>query len=161
MLSPIPTGVPFTGGGPSLHPNRLLAALLAGAIALDGCSAVREIPRAQLSDQPDQRDVVVDMRNGLHYEFDSARFGADSLWGYKRSEDEGDLAEVSTTPLALDDVSRVTVRRLDWYRTGLTMAGVLAGGIAVAVAQRKSLPSGSGDGGTIKPPPSLAHGTAR
>ncbi len=143
-----------------MRPRRVLAGFLAGALTLQSCSSLREIPRAQLADMPESRDVSVEMRNGLHYEFDSARFGPDSLWGYVRSDSEGTVTELSTTPLALDDVARVSMRRTDWYRTGLLGAAALGAVIAIAVSQHQPKNS-SGDGGPVKPPPTLTSGGDR
>ena len=82
-----------------MRPHPALAVTLAALILVEGCSALREIPREQLADQPEQKDVVVQLRSGEKREFDTARFGPDSLWGFRRSEDSGDIPELSTTPI--------------------------------------------------------------
>lgn len=143
-----------------MRPNPAIAAVLLFVLGLDGCSAMREIPPGDLAELPEQRDVRVELRSGQVFEFDQARFGPDSLWGYQRTEQDGDIPESSTTPLALVDVTRVTARRLDWYRTSLAAAAALGAGVAFAISQRKSTSSG-GDGGAVKPPPTPAGGAAR
>jgi hypothetical protein len=143
-----------------LRTRRVIAALLTTCLALESCSSLREIPRNELADLPEQRDVSVEMRNGLHYEFDTARFGPDSLWGFVRSDTSGGIPELSTTPLAMDGVARVSARRLDWYRTGLAGVAVLGAGIAFAVSQNNKGNSG-GDSGPVKPPPTLARSRRR
>jgi hypothetical protein len=143
-----------------LHHRRIIAALLVTTLGLESCSSLREIPRAELADLPEQRDVEVETRGGIHYEFDSARFGPDSLWGFVRADTGGTVTELATTPLALDEVARVAARRTDWYRTGLLAIGALGAGIAFAVSQNDK---GGSNGGSepIKPPPTLAHSRRR
>jgi hypothetical protein len=158
MLDAIRPGVP-TGLEVRLRPHSVIAVALLAATLAEGCSSLREIPRGQLADLPEQRDVVVDLRNGAHFDFESARFSADSLWGFRRSETETDIPELSTTPMSLDAVAKVSARKLDWYRTGLSAAGILGVGVAIAVAQHR--PGPAGDGTPTKGPPMLTASPKR
>ncbi|MFI5370055.1 MAG: hypothetical protein ACHQ52_00760 [Candidatus Eisenbacteria bacterium] len=142
-----------------MRPHPAFATALAALMLIEGCSVLTELPREGLADQPEQRDVVVEMRSGEKREFDSARFGPDSLWGFRRSEDSGDVPELSTTALPMDSVTRVSVRHLDWYRTGLGAAAVVGAGVALALSQRKS--STGGEGTPEKPPPARVGGRKR
>jgi len=143
-----------------VRPHPALAVTFSALLLLPSCSTLREIPRDQLADQPEQRDVVVQMKNGERRAFDSARFGPDSLWGFRPSEESGDLPEVSTTAMSLNDVSEVAIRHLDWYKTGLGVGAALAVALAVVLSQRSQTQTG-GDDGNVKPPPSLAGHAAR
>jgi hypothetical protein len=118
---------------------RLAAAAL--WLAASGCTALREVPRSQYAAQPERRNVRVMTRDSLQYEFERARFAADSLVGYHRRDVEGPVEEYSTVKLALDDVSRLTTRRVDWYRTGLI------GGVGLAAILAAALSRAGGDGG--------------
>lgn len=144
-----------------MRPSPAIAMWLLVCLSMEGCSAARELPRSELADLPEQRDVTVEMRNGQRLDFDTARFGADSLWGFRHGSegDSSSVVELSTTALPLADVERVSARRLDWYRTGLAGLAVLGSGVAYAVSQRKSKPTD--DGTPAKPPPVLAGARRR
>src|SRR5215831_12259211 len=86
-----------------VRPHPALAVTLSALVLLPACSTLHEIPREELADQPETRDVVVQMKNGERRAFDTARFGPDSLWGFNLSEESGDVPELSTTPMSLND----------------------------------------------------------
>lgn len=130
----------------------LRVAVLAAWVASAGCTSMRELPRTDYAARPERKGVRVETREGLVYEFDHATFDPDSLTGYRlRTDVDGPLDEVAVVRVALDEISRLSTRRLDWYRTGLVGGGVLAGVIAVGLAQAaKNDPPGD-DGGPICP----------
>jgi hypothetical protein len=136
-----------------------LAVALSALVLLPACSSLHEIPREELADQPETRDVVVQMKNGERRAFDSARFGPDSLWGYNQSEESGDVPELSTTPMSLNDVTEVSIRHLDWYKTGLGVGAALGLALGVVLSVRNQKQTG-GEGTPVKPPPELAGHTA-
>ena len=121
---------------------RLLAA--ASWMAATSCTAMREIPPAQYAARGERRNVVVDTREGLHYSFEYARFDSDTLFGYHRRDTEGAFEEFDTLPIALEEIAKLSVRRTDWYRTGLIGGGALAAVIGVALAKRGSTPGTPG-----------------
>jgi hypothetical protein len=138
-----------------VRPHPAMALTLSTLLLLSGCSTLREIPRDELADQPEQKDVVVQMKNGERRAFDSARFGPDSLWGFNQSEESGDVPELTTTPMSLNDVTEVAIRHLDWYKTSLGVGAALGVALAVVLSARSQSQTG-GDGTPVKPPPELA-----
>jgi hypothetical protein len=111
-------------------------AVLAAWARSAGCTAMRELPRADYAARPQRKGVRVQTREGLVYEFDSATFDPDSLTGYRlRSELDGPVDEVAVVRVALDDITSLRTRAVDWYRTGLVGGSVLAGVIAVGLVQ--------------------------
>ena len=130
------------------------AAVLALLLAANGCTALREIPRADYGQVKERHSVRVETRDGLVYDFDYASFTADSLTGYRsRTEMDGPVDQTVALKLALDDVERLTTRKVDWTRTGLiggtVLAGVLVAGLngATKPAEPSSTSSGGGKGG--------------
>ncbi|MCC6348054.1 MAG: hypothetical protein IT347_00485 [Candidatus Eisenbacteria bacterium] len=118
-----------------------------------GCTTLRELPRADYGASPERKGVRIETRDGLVYEFDRATYDADSLTGYRlRSELEGPVDELAVVRIALDDVTRMRTRRVDWYRTGLVGGGVLAGVLAVGLAKAASNGGSSGSGGCPRCP---------
>lgn len=115
-------------------------------LAGSGCTALREIPRSEYAAQPERNNVRVQTRDGRSYAFDSAHFDADSLYGMTRRDVEGEDDVIATFNLPLEEVSRITTRRVDWYRTGLVGGGVIAGLVAAGLNAR-------GNGKSDEPPP--------
>ena len=130
------------------------AAVLALLLAGNGCTALREIPRADYGQVRERHSVRVETRDGLVYDFDYASFTADSLTGYRsRTEMDGPVDQTVALKLALDDVERLTTRKVDWTRTGLiggtVLATVLVAGLngATKPAEPSSTSGGGGKGG--------------
>jgi hypothetical protein len=111
-----------------------------------GCSVAREIPPSEYAAQPERHNVKVVTRSGDKYEFDRARIAADSLYGYQSVESESSFEEYRVVDIALDQVTRLSVRGVDWYRTGL-IAGVTAAAVLAAVLSQTGNGSGGGDSG--------------
>ena len=117
-----------------------------------GCTSLKEIPRTDYTAQPERHNVRIETRDGLVYEFDTARVEGDSLIGYRRREAEGSFDEIASHRVALEDIERLSSRGVDWYRTGLVGGGVL---VAVVVAGLNAASRNSGDESTSgggKPP---------
>jgi hypothetical protein len=107
---------------------------------------MRELPRSDYAALPERKGVRVETREGLVYEFDSATFDPDSLTGYRlRTEVEGPVDEVAMVKVALDDIVGLRTRRVDWVRTGLVGGAILAGVLAIGLAQASA--NGSTDSG--------------
>lgn len=115
-------------------------------LASSGCTSLREVPRSDYASQPERRHVRVQTRDGRRYEFDSVRFDADSLYGQAHRDVEGPTDEIVSFDLALEDVSRISTRGVDWYRTGLVGGGVIAGLVAAGLSARNG-------GKASEPPP--------
>jgi hypothetical protein len=112
-----------------------------------GCSVNREIPRGEYAAKPEREHVVVKTRAGGQYQFDRVQVRADSLYGQKQLDVEGSFDTYQTTALALDDITALTVRKLDWFKVGL-VAGVAAAVVLAAVlTQPNNDSSDTGSGG--------------
>jgi hypothetical protein len=100
-----------------------------------GCTVMREIPRTELAAQPERKGVRVMTRDSLLYTFEYATFDGDSLTGYHdRADLEGIVGEVAVHRIALDDVQRLTTRKVDWYRTSLVGGSIVVAAIAAGLA---------------------------
>src|SRR5437588_12972128 len=75
-----------------------LARLVAcgGWLLASGCTSLREIPRSDFSVAEEPREVRVETRDGLIYEFDFARVRNDSFIGYHRRDLEGSTDDCAT-----------------------------------------------------------------
>ena len=119
-------------------------------LAAAGCTALRDIPRDQFAARDQRKDVHVETRDGLVYEFDFVRVKGDSLVGYRRRDVEGPIDEFATVPLPIDDVARMSARGVDWRRTSLIGGGAVAVIVAAglsASAHNNNNGSGSSGGG--------------
>ena len=123
---------------------RVLAAL--AWIAASGCTTLREIRREDYAGMGERKRVVVDTQDGGHHEFDYARIEGDTLTGFRARDTEGQFEELSTQAIPVDSITRLSTRRVDWYRTALA-GGVAAAGVILAVLSRQG-----GDEGTQAPP---------
>jgi hypothetical protein len=112
-----------------------LAVLL---LATGGCTSLREIPRHEYAARSERKNVSVDTREGLHYDFDYVKVGSDTLMGYHRRDNEGSFEEFDAVPLPLEAISKFSARKVDWYRTGLVGGAGVAAAIFGAIAHNKS-----------------------
>ncbi|HTM57609.1 MAG TPA: hypothetical protein VL123_04265 [Candidatus Udaeobacter sp.] len=123
-------------------------------LAATGCTALRDIPRDQFGARPERKNVHIETRDGLVYEFDYVRLQGDSLVGFRRRDVEASVDEFATVPMPLEDVTHMSARGVDWRRTGLVgggaLAAVLAAGIAAGSRGSSNTPtSGGGKGGGV------------
>lgn len=130
------------------------SAVLVVWLLANGCTTMREIPRSDYGQIPEGRNVRVETRDGLVYDFDYATVLGDSLSGVRHRNDlEGPVDQTVTFQIALDDVQQLTTRRFDWYRTGLVSGSVVAGVVVAALgAKARGSSDGGGNGGGGKPP---------
>ena len=111
-----------------------------------GCSVAREIPRGDYATREERRNVRLVTRSGAKYEFEHARIVADSLYGYEVQDTEGSFEQYRTVGIPLEQVARLSIRGVDWYRTGL-IAGIAAAAVLAAVlSQQKGGSGGSSTG---------------
>ena len=128
---------------------------LAGALLLvagQSCTTLREIPRGEYDREPERRHVRIETREGLRYEFDFARFSADSVTGFRRLEVAGPVDTYAEVSLGYEDLSRLAMRRIDWYRTGLIGGGVLAAVVAAGLNATSGSDDDGDPGGGGRPP---------
>ena len=126
------------------------AAVLALLLAANGCTALREIPRNDYDHVHERNGVRVETRDGLVYDFDHAAFTADSLTGYRsRGDLEGPIDQSVTLRLSLNDIERLTTRKVDWARTSLIGGTVLAGVLVAGLngGSKPAEPSSTSTGG--------------
>jgi len=119
-----------------------------------GCTALREIPRAQYAAEPQRDHVRIVTRDGLLYEFDYATFREDSLVGYKRRDTESHVEDYASLGVPLEQVAAMSTRQVDWVRTGLVGGvGLLVVLVGAYKASQSSNGGGGGTGGGGRPPP--------
>jgi hypothetical protein len=129
-------------------------AFLASCLGATGCATMRELPRAEYAARAERKGVAVDTREGLHYRFDHATFGPDTVFGYRLRDTEGAFEEYFTVAIPLERIERLSVRQTNWLRTGLIGGGVVVGAAAAVVAKRRGstdTPSGPELPGGIDP----------
>jgi hypothetical protein len=119
-----------------------------------GCTTLREVPPSQYAAVPERKHVRVVTRDGLRYEFDYVSVQGDSLYGYRRRDSEdGPLDQYSNFKLPLEEVSRLSQRSVDWFKTGLIGGGVVVAIVAKGLSNSKEEPAPDGDsGGGGRPP---------
>jgi hypothetical protein len=106
-----------------------------------GCSVARELPPGEYAAQQERHNVKVETRSGEKYEFERARIAADTLYGYQTQDTEGSFEEYRTVGIPLEQVVRLSIRGVDWYRTGL-IAGLAAAAVLAAVISQQNAGSG-------------------
>ena len=123
------------------------------ALLATGCTALKEIPRSEYAAQAERKHVRVVTRDGLQYEFDYTQVQGDTLVGYRERDVPGAAEDIATVPFALEDITALRVRGLDWYRTGLIGGGLIAAlvatGLTTGGADRPSDGGSSGGGGRV------------
>lgn len=122
-------------------------------LAGTGCTTLREIPRSQFSSRPEREHVRIVTGEGLVYEFDYARFTADSLVGYRRREGGGSFDDFASLQVSLEEVTRLSIRQVDWRRTGMLGGGVIAGVVAAGLATSSKNDDAARTSGGGKGPP--------
>ena len=133
--------------------SAVLAWAVCAGLAATGCATLRVLPRSEYAARPERKGVVVDTRDSLHYRFDYATFGPDTLIGYRLRDAEGALEEYQSVAIPLETVDRMRVRRTNWLRTGLIGGGVLAAAATVLVAGGAETPAPVDSGPVLPPPP--------
>ena len=123
---------------------RRLAAL--AGLAACGCSAMRELPRDEYARLPERSNVRVETVAGAALDFERVEVSADSLTGLRPRGAEGAFSEYDRMSLPLSDVRRMSVRSIDWYRTGLIGGVAAAVALAAVLSQNRSGDSGNGTG---------------
>ena len=117
--------------------------------------SLREIPREDYVTRAAHRPVRVETREGLLYEFDYADFAGDTLVGYRsRTDTEGAIDQVSQLRIPYEELQRVSVRQLDWRRTGMIGGGSLAAALVMGLklSQKQDNTSPTSPGGKIWDP---------
>lgn len=134
------------------HALRAAGALI--LLAAHGCTSLREIPRSEYASVPERQNIRLETQDGLEYEFDFARFGDDSLTGFRRQPVEGVVDNYAMFSLPYGDVRKLSSRRVDWYRTGLLGGGMLAA-VVVAGLSTRGNENDPGDNSTGGRPPGI------
>lgn len=122
--------------------------------AASGCTTLQEIPPGEYAAASERRAVRVMTRDSLLYEFDYATVANDTLTGYRRLEVAGPVPEYTSMALPLENIEKLSSRRVDWYRTSLIGGvGILAvAGAGLASEASKRDPSTSGGPGVPRGP---------
>ena len=130
---------------------RLRELVALSCLAASGCTTLREIPRDAYDAAPERKHVVIETRAGQRQEFDVAHVASDTLTGYRQRDTEGGIDEYATVVIPIDEVERMSARRIDWYRTILLGSSSLGAVIVAAVSRRKAGDSGTRTPGTPCP----------
>ena len=131
----------------------LLAACALALLSATGCTTLREIPRSEYAVEPERKNIRLVTSSGLEYEFDFARFSADSMTGFRQQPVEGIFDNYVVVSLPFGDIKTLSTRRVDWYRTGLIGGGMLAAVVVAGLSTSGNDESdGSGGGGGVRPP---------
>lgn len=144
--------------------------LMVGAMLLaNGCTALKELPRAEYAAQAERRDVVIESDSGEKMEFESIKVQGDTLTGWAEKKDEkpqdeppprNDDGSLPVQPplsfderqIMLDRVAKMSVKQVSWKRTGLIGGALVAGAVAYLLSRTGDDEAAPPDGGG-KPPP--------
>lgn len=124
-------------------PQRIRGAVALLCLGACGCSVMKELPRDEYAALPERHGVRVDTRSGEHHEFERMTVSGDSLTGFERNDTEGSFEEFTALRLGLEDVGKMSVRSVDWYRTGIV--GGLALGVVLAIVLTQTHKGSGGD----------------
>lgn len=131
-------------------PRRLMGVV---CLLSAGCTSLREIPRSQYAARAERRNVRLETREHLLYDFDYIQVAGDSLVGFRRRDSEGPIEDFGRLAIPLDEVAKLSARGVDWYRTGVIGGGVIAVVVAAGLSNSNNGSqggtSGGGKGGTI------------
>jgi hypothetical protein len=122
------------------------AAGVAGVLA-SSCTAMREIPRDEFTAREERKNIRVETREGLIYDFDFVRVQGDSLIGFRRLDIESPIEEYRRLGFVPDDIEKLSARGISWTRTGLVGGGVIAAVVAAGLST-----SNNGDDSDSGPP---------
>lgn len=111
-----------------------------------GCTSLREIPRSEYAAEPQRDRVRLVTQDGLAYEFDYVQVAGDSLTGFRRRDTPGPVDDYATVQVALEDVSKLETRGINWTRTGLIGGGLVAALLAKGLGNSNSSSSESNGG---------------
>ena len=106
-----------------------------------GCTTLRELPPASYANVPERKHVEVDTKDGQHREFEFARFGSDSLVGFLPGLQESEFQEYREVAIPFDSVAKLSVRRVEWYRTGLNGGATLTAVVLTALGRHQATPA--------------------
>ena len=112
-----------------------------------GCSTMKELPRDEYARLPERNNVRVETEAGEKYEFERVQVTADSLNGLRARTSDTPFNEYDRTSMPLSNVRRMSVRSIDWYRTGLILGVGAAVALAAILSQSQNNSGNGGDGG--------------
>ena len=123
---------------------RIAAAGIAGVLA-SSCTALREIPREEYTARAERKNIRIETREGLIYDFEFLRVQGDSLIGFRRLEIESPFDEFQRQGFVSADIEKLSARGISWTRTGLVGGGVIAAVVAAGLSSQSD--DGGGDSG--------------
>lgn len=123
----------------------LLGLLILSALGT-GCTSLREVPRSEYASESERKHVRLVTRDGLTYEFDYVTVSGDTLTGFRRRDTPG-VEDYASMSVSLEEVEKLSLRAIDWKRTGLIGGGVLAAFVVKGLSNDSPPPIDPGDGG--------------
>ena len=124
---------------------RVAAAAGIAAVLASSCTTLREIPREQYTARAERKNIRLETREGLIYDFEFMRVEGDSLIGFRRLEIESPFDEFRRLGFAATDVEKLSARGINWTRTSLVGGGVIAAVVAAGLSSQAD--DGGGDSG--------------